>query len=152
MNVIFVGVSSLYLTARTIYIASTNKVILGYELQYASQHIYKYVMRAIGDKNMPAFTITGGTQLDISINDNDPLTSANYSSVTNYKYRYDAAAKALMFQADTNPEESLIPKVTVTAVNFSQSTNALTGYITATYGNQSLTFYFSCYPRSASFN
>ena len=152
MSVIFVGVSSLYLAGRKFYIASSEKVIIGSESQYAVQHIYKYVMRGIGDVSAPPFQITGATQLDISINENDPLTSANYASgVVNYRYRYDSGAKKIYFRAGSGSEEDLIPKVSVTDVNFTKSGNALTGYITAGYGAQSLTFYFSCYPRLATF-
>lgn len=153
MSVIFMGVSSLYLAGRKFYIASSDKVIIGYEAQYAIQHIYKYVMRGIGDENAPPFQITGSTQLDISINDSDPLTSANYTSgVENYRYRYNAIAKKIYFRAGSGTEEDLVPKVSVSDVNFTKSGNALTGYITAGYGSQSLTFYFACYPRLASFN
>lgn len=153
MSVIFLGVSNLYLASRKFYIASSNKTIIGSEVQYAIQHIYKYVMMGMGDKNTPPFQITGATQLDMNINDSDPLTSANYSSgVENYRYRYDAGAKKIYFSVGFGSEEDLIPKVSVTGVNFTKSTNALTGYITASYNDQSLTFYFACYPRLASFN
>lgn len=153
MSVVFLGVSSLYVTSQKFYITSSGKAIIGNEVQYAIQHIYKYVVRGMGDKNTPAFQITSATQLDISINDSDPLTSANYSSgVENYRYRYDADAKKIYFKVGSGSEEDLIPKVSVTGVNFTKSTDALTGYITASYNNQSLTFYFACYPRLASFN
>lgn len=152
MSIIFLGVSSLYLASRKLYVASSEKSIIGYEIQYAIQHIYKYAMSGIGDKNTPAFQITGATQLDVNLHD-DPLTMANYSTVRNYRYRYDSNAKALMFrEVGITSEESLIPKVTVTAVNFTKTTNILTGYITASYGSQNLTFYFSCYPRMGTFN
>lgn len=152
ISIVFLGVTSLYVASQRFYIGSSDKVIIAYEAQYAIQHIYRYAMQGIGDKNTPAFHITDATQLDININHNDPLTKANYSNVTSYSYRYDPEAKALMFQDGANPEQSLIPKVNVTEVNFTSSANALTGYITASYNNQSLTFYFSCYPRLASFN
>ena len=113
MTIIFAGVSSIYLTSRIIYIASSNKVIIGYELQYASQHIYKYVMRGIGDKNAPAFQISAGnTQLDINIHDNDlasqpslqPLTLATYGNTTNCRYRYDSGNKILWFKVGNGAE------------------------------------------------
>ena len=161
LSVIFLAVSNLYITSRKFFIVSSNKVIIGYELQYAAQHIYKYVMRGMGDKNTPAFEVSvANTRLDINVHDNDlalppslqPLTAANYGDVTNCSYYYDAVGKSLMFRQGAGAAESLIPKVTVTAVYFANSTNALTGYITATYGDQSMTFYLSCYPRLASFN
>ena len=162
MSVIFMGVSSLYLASRKLYVASSDKVIIGYELQYAAQHIYKYAMRGIGDKGAPAFTISAAnTQLDITVHDNDlasppslqPLTAANYGNVTNCSYYYDSGTKSLMFRKGVaGTPESLIPKVSVTAVYFDNSVNVLTGYITASYGDQSTTFYLYCYPRLASFN
>ena len=155
LSVVFLGVSSLYVASQKFHITATQRATIGSEVQYAIQHIYKYVMRGMGDKNTAPFQITGATQLDININDSDPLTSANYSSgMENYRYRYDATAKKLYFQIGSGGEEDLIPKVTVTAVNFTKSWNALTGYITAKYGilNETLTFYFSCSPRLASFN
>lgn len=162
LSVIFMGVSSLYLASRKLYVTSSNKVIIGYELQYAAQHIYKNVMRGIGDKAAPAFEISAAnTQLDITVHDNDlalppslePLTAATYGDVTNCAYYFDAGTSSLMFrQGAAGTPESLIPKVSVTAVHFDNNTNALTGYITATYGDQTMTFYLFCYPRLASFN
>lgn len=156
MSVVLLGVSSLYVASQKFYIGSSDKVIVGSEVQYAIQHINKYMMRGIGDKNTRPFQITGETQLDISISANDPLTIANYeTNVTNYRYRYDAGTKKLWFKAGSGAEENLIPKVTVTDVKFETvNDNLLKGQITA-YCNdssKSLTFYFACYPRLASFN
>ncbi len=152
MGVVFLGISSLYVASQRFYLTSSDKATINNETQYAIQHIYKYVMRGIGDKNTPPFQITGATQLDISINDNDPLTSANYGNIVNYRYRYDSNAKKLYFKIGSGSEEDLMPKVDVTAVNFTKTTDALTGYITASHNNQTLTFYFACYPRLASFH
>jgi len=166
LSVVFMAVSSVYLTARKMYLASQDKVIISYELQYASQHIYKNVMRSIGDIHTPAFQtvpVTGGPQLGIRIHNNDlslppslqPLTEASYNNVTDYSYYYDAIGHKLMFDPgtplDSADDESLIPKVGVTAVNFTPSNNVLTGYITAYYKDpaKTSTFYFSCYPRLA---
>ena len=154
LSVIFLAVSSLYVASQKFYITATEKVTVGYEVQYAIQHIYKYAMRGMGDKSTAPFQITGGTQLDISINNSDPLTIANYASgIENYRYRYDSTAKKIYFQAGSGAEEDLIPKVSVTEVNFTPG-NTLTGYIKAYYkdSTQILTFYFGCYPRLASIN
>ena len=159
LSVIFLAISSLYLVSQKFYITATQKIIIGYEVQYAIQHIYKNAMIGFGDKNTPSFRITGASgenQLDININSNDPLTAGNYSSVTSY--RYYKSDNTLMFDKgtplDNTDDESLVPKVTVTAVSFTESGNALTGYITAKCGiqDETLTFYFACYPRLASFN
>ena len=153
MSVIFLGVSNLYVASRKFYIASSNKTIIGSEAQYAIQHIYKNVMQAIGDETSPpgtsAIYVPSAERVDFMINNSDPITRSNYSTVTMYSYY--KSGDTLVFD-DGVTTESLIPKVTVTAVNFTKSTNALTGYITASYNDQSLTFYFACYPRLASFN
>lgn len=152
MSIIFLGVSSLYLASRKLYVASSEKSIIGYEIQYAIQHIYKNTMAAIGDETSApgtsAIDVPNAERVDLRINSNDPVTSSNYSTVTTYSYY--KSGNTLVF--DNGVAESLIPKVTVTAVNFTKTTNALTGYITASYGSQSLTFYFSCYPRLGTFN
>ncbi|MDP2910726.1 MAG: prepilin-type N-terminal cleavage/methylation domain-containing protein [Candidatus Omnitrophota bacterium] len=164
MSIIFLGVSSLYLACRKLYIASSEKTIIGYEIQYAIQHIYKNTMAAIGDETAAPGTSAidddppNYRRVDIRMNtiaagnptlSTDPLTKSTYSNVTTYSYY--KSGNTLMF-TDGTAIESLIPKVTVTAVNFTKTTNALTGYITASYGSQSLTFYFSCYPRLGTFN
>jgi len=160
ISLIFMAVSSLYIASQKFYIGSSQKVIIGYELQYAIQHIYKNTMRAIGDETsspstsgiqLPNTANPSTERLDIRINANDPVTSSNYSTVTIYSYY--KSGNTLIFDNGVT-QESLIPKVTVTAVNFTKATNALTGYITAYYTDpaKALTFYFSCYPRQASFN
>mgnify|MGYP001615077455 FL=1 len=155
LSIVFLAVSSLYVASQKFYLTAIQRVTTGYEVQYAIQHIYKHVMRGMGDKNTAPFQITGGTQLDISINDSDPLTSANYTrGVENYRYRYDATVKKIFFRVGSGAEEDLIPKASVTEVNFTETVNTLTGYIKAYYTDptQILTFYFGCYPRLASFN
>ena len=160
LSLIFLAVSSLYVASQKFYLGSSQKVIIGYEAQYAIQHIYKNTMRAIGDETsspstsgiqLPNTANPSTERLDIRINANDPVTSSNYSTVTIYSYY--KSGNTLIFDNGVT-QESLIPKVTVTAVNFTKTTNALTGYITAYYSDpaKALTFYFSCYPRQASFN
>jgi hypothetical protein len=168
MGVVFLGISSVYLAARKLYVAASERVIIGYELQYASQHIYKTAMRAIGDKATPAISVplANTERVEIRMNtvsdidptiSTDPLTRNSYlNNVMTYSY-YRSDDK-LMFDkgtpADLSDDESLVPKVAVTAVSFTQvpGNNVVTGSITATYGTQTLTFYFSCYPRLSSFN
>lgn len=158
MSVVVLAVSSVYLGSRKFFIAANEKVIIAYELQYACRHIYKYTMQAMGDETSPPDTsavhVPDVETVNININENDPLTSSNYASVTTY--RYYKSGNALMFDRgtplDSSDDESLIPKVTVNAVTFAKSDNTLTGCITATYGAQSQTFYFACYPRMATFH
>ncbi len=158
LSLIFLAVSSLYIASQKFFIKSTQNIIVGYEVQYAIQHIYKNAMMGIGDINSPAIPDpAGGDTLTIRINENNPLTAANYNTNV-MTYSYYKSDDKLMFDKgtpmDPSDDESLIPKVTVTAVNFTKSGNALTGYIEAYYNdvNQKLKFYFSCYPRLSSFN
>jgi prepilin-type N-terminal cleavage/methylation domain-containing protein len=150
LSVVFLGVSAIYITSFRIHTASNDKVIVGYEAQYAIQHIYKYVMQAIGDKASPAVDVVSSEKVNIRIPNNDPVSMANYNDVTTCSYY--KSEKALIFD-NGSTQESLIPKVAVTDVNFTKSGNVLTGYIKAYYNdsNQPLTFYFACYPRLASF-
>ncbi|MCX5687437.1 MAG: prepilin-type N-terminal cleavage/methylation domain-containing protein [Candidatus Omnitrophica bacterium] len=159
LGVVFLAVSSLYLASQKFYLAAVERVAIGYEVQYAIQHIYKNTMQAMGDEisapstsgiQLPNDTNTNTQRLDIRINTNNPVTSSNYSSATTYSYY--RSGSALIFDNGVT-QDDLIPKVTVTAVNFFKdvANNTVTGDITATYGTQSLTFYFACYPRLTSF-
>lgn len=153
IGVVFLGVSSLYLASRKLYITASERAIIGYEVQYASQHIYKNVMRAIGDESSPpatsAIDVPNAEWVDLRINSNDPLTRANYSTVTTYSYY--KSGNTLIFDNGVTTE-SLIPKVVVTAVNFTKSGDTLTASITASFGSQTQTFYFACYPRLGTFH
>jgi len=162
ISIVFVGVASLYVASKNFSLIVSDKTIINYELQFASQHIYKSAMQAIGDETsapgtsgiqLPNSLNNSTDRLEIRINNSNPLTSGNYSSATVYSYY--KSGNALIFDNGVT-QENLIPKVTVTDVNFLKDvgSNIVTGYITAYYRDSTrpLTFYFSCYPRLASFN
>ena len=160
LGIVFLAVSSLYFASQKFYLTAIQRVTIGYEVQYAIQHIYKSTMQAIGDEisapgtsgiQLPNDTSTTTQRLEIRVNTNNPVTSGNYSSATIYSYYL--SGNALVFDNGAT-QDDLIPKVTVTAINFIKDvgSNTVTGDITATYGTQTLTFYFACYPRLASFN
>ncbi|MFA5388243.1 MAG: prepilin-type N-terminal cleavage/methylation domain-containing protein [Candidatus Omnitrophota bacterium] len=153
LSIIFLAVSSLYVSSQRFYLASSQKIIIGYEVQYAIQHIYKNTMQAMGDEVAPpdtsAIDVVSTERFDIRIANNDPVSMNNYDDVKLYSYY--RSGNELIFDNGSS-QESLIPKVIVSAVNFAKNGNILTGSITAAYGSQSATFYFSCYPRLASFN
>ncbi|MDP2922021.1 MAG: prepilin-type N-terminal cleavage/methylation domain-containing protein [Candidatus Omnitrophota bacterium] len=161
MSVIFLAVSSLYLAARRFYITARDKAVISSEAQYAIQHIYKYAMQAMGDKNTAPFTVTAN-QLDIRIYTGaaDPITSTAYgnsSNYTSYSYTYNDTDKKLYFQEGSGSPQDLMEKVSVTGLTLNKIesgtvTTAFTGSITASYNGQSQIFYFSCYPRFASFH
>lgn len=143
----------LYNASQVFYFTANSKVIISYEFQYAAEHIYKNVMRAMGDETSPpgsqAIEVPDAETLNMRINNNDPLTQDNYSDVVTYQYSKDEGE--LIFYIDGDSQESLVPKVTVTDVSFSLDGNILTISLTGTYKDQALTFYSSCYPRLASF-
>ena len=163
LSVIFLAVSSLYLSSQKIYTAATEKIIIGYEVQYAIEHIYKNAMRAVGDETSSpgtsAIDVPSAERIDLRMHTiaagsptlaDEPLTRGiYYSNITTFSYY--KSGNTIMFSDGTN-SESIIPKVIITAVNFAKTGNVLKGSITAACGTESLTFYFSCYPRLASFN
>ena len=158
LSVIFLAVSSLYVASQKMFIQRDNKVIISYELQYASQHIYKNVMRAIGHAGrggrqerrefLPIRILGGGQRLGIRINNNNPITRDNYIDVDTCTY--SKTGNELIFNHG-NSSESLAEKIDITDVNFSLDENLLNISLTGSYNNETLTLHTACYPRLASF-
>ena len=152
LSLVFMAVSALYVASQRFYFVSSDKAILGYELQYVVQHISNNAMKGIGDaisSGAEAIDVPDAETLDIRINNNDPVTGANYQDVVTYSYYKDG--DELKFDNGSSEIDSLAQKVTITEVNFSKNGNLLEGRITAAYKTQSMTLYFACYPRMASF-
>lgn len=152
MMVVFMGVSALYVSSQKLFFGSNDKIIIAYEFQYAVEHIYKNVMRAVGDEtaapaSRPLETPDPST-LYVTINNNNPITRSNYGNTVTYTY--SKSGGGLLFNNGAG-SESLVPKITVTDLNFTLSGNVLTVVLTGSYKNQTLTFYSACYPRLASF-
>ena len=89
MLVVFLAVSTLFIGAQRFYLSEHDKVIIGYELRYAMEHIYKNAMQGIGDKAEPAIVITPGMnerQVVIrQIDHSDPQDSPTYSDFSDDK-------------------------------------------------------------------
>jgi prepilin-type N-terminal cleavage/methylation domain-containing protein len=149
MSVVFLAFTALYTSSQRFYLAANNQVIIRYELQYAVQHIYKNVIRAIGDEASPPINIPSSDTLNIRINNNDPLSSSNYSSIVTYTY--SRLGDNLWFNDGVNPAEPLVPKIDISDVSFSLDGDLLVLSLTGVYNNKSLTFHAACYPRLASF-
>ncbi len=153
LSTVFAAIFALYNSSQVFYLSSNADIIISYELQYALDHIYKYAMQAIGDETSPpgssAIELQNPETLNFFINGNDPLTQANYGNTVTYRYRKNG--DALEFSTNGSTWESLIPKITVTAVNFTYINNLLSASITGRHRDRELTFYASCYPRLASF-
>ena len=162
MVVVFLGVSALYVASQQLFFTANDKVIISYELQYAVEHIYKNVMRAVGDETLAPgsrpLESPNETTLNVTINadDPDPITSANYGNTVTYTY--SKSGEDLVFN-DGSGAESIIPKIKLTGLKFELIgskrnflTIELTGKITRANRDVELTFYSACYPQLASFN
>lgn len=152
IGVVFLAISALFVASQNFFFTANDRVVISYELQYAAQHIYRNILRGLGDETSPpgsrALEVPGPETLYITINNNDPLTQSNYGDTLTYTY--SKSGTELIFNNGTSTE-SMVPKITVTGVNFSLSGNLLTISFTGSYKNQSLTFYSAGYPRLASF-
>ncbi|MFH1853991.1 MAG: hypothetical protein ABH815_01620 [Candidatus Omnitrophota bacterium] len=142
LSVIFLGIYSLYNASRVFYLASSKKVIISYELQYAADHIYKNVMTGIGDRNNPAIVISPGN-LEFTVRHDG----------TDLAYKIEDGELKFDSNGDGTFEESLVPKITVSGGSFVLDGNLLTISLTGYYKDEDnpLTFYSACYPRIASF-
>ena len=152
IGVVFLALSALFVASQNFFFTANDRVIISYELQYAAQHIYRNIIRGLGDETSPpgsrALEVPNPETLYITINTNDPLTRSNYASTLTYIY--SKSGDELLFNNGIS-SESMAPKITVTGVNFALNGNLLTMSFTGTYKNQSLTFYSAGYPRLASF-
>ncbi|MBU1932703.1 MAG: prepilin-type N-terminal cleavage/methylation domain-containing protein [Candidatus Omnitrophica bacterium] len=153
MVVVFLGVSALYVASQQLFFSANDKIIISYEFQYAVEHIYKNVMRAVGDETLAPgsrpLEVPNSTTLYITTNTYDPITRANYGNTVTYIY--SKSGENLMFN-NVSGSESIIPKIRLTDLSFALSGNILTIELTGAYRNETLTFYSACYPQLASFN
>ena len=159
LSVIFLAVSSLYVASQKMFISRDDKVVISYELQYVSQHIYKNVMKAIGHTGrggrerrrefLPIRVLRRGRRLSMRINNNSPITRDNYEDVDIYTYSRSNNDE-LIFN-DGQRDESLVSRVDVTDANFSLDENLLTISLTGSYREETLTIHTACYPRIASY-
>jgi Tfp pilus assembly protein PilV len=154
MVVVFLGVSALYVASQTFYFNANDKITISSELQYAAEHIYKNVMRAVGDEaaapGSRPLEVPNPSTLYITINNNTPITKSNYNSTVTYTYS-KSDDNLLFDDGSAPPPESIAPKVTITDVSFELSGNILTIALTGSYRAQTLTFYSACYPQLSSF-
>ena len=177
LSVIFLAVSSLYVASQRVYIISNDNAMIGYELQYAMDHIQKNAMQAIGDKNNASIGISSdGLVLTIRhIDKADPDDSPTYSDYTDDKeitytinngiLAYNKARGSVIIEQDGN----MIPRVKIlTEVDstdgrkfseFYMAGNTLKVKLTAEFivsrkgsMKKSFTLYSTGYPRLASFN
>jgi len=177
LSLIFLAVSSLYVASQRLYIASNDNAMIGYELQYAMDHIQKNAMQAIGDKNNASIGISpDGLVLTIRhIDKTNPDDSPTYSDYTDDKeitytissgmLAYKKAQSSIIIEQDDN----VIPKIKIlTDVDsadgrkfseFYMEGNVLKVKLTAEFivsregsMKKSFTLYSTGYPRQASFN
>lgn len=156
MIVVFMGVSALYVASQAFYLKANDKVLISYEFQYAVDHIYKNVMRAVGDETSAPSSrpleVPNPSTLYVTINPRDPITRSNYYNST-ITYTYYKSGGELLFDNGSGSPESIASKITVEDVIFALDRNILTIELKGSYRNQQtfLTFYSACYPRLSSF-
>lgn len=177
LSVIFLVISSLYVASQRLYITSNDNAIIGYELQYAMDHIQKSAMQAIGDKNNAPIEIsTDGLVLTIRhIDKADPDDSPTYSDYTDDKeitytisngmLAYKKARSSVTIEQD----DDMVPRVKILTEDdpadghkyseFYMEGNVLkvklkAEFIVSREGSRkkTLTLYSTGYPHLASFN
>ena len=177
LSVIFLAVSSLYVASQRLYIASNDNAMIGYELQYAMDHIQKNAMQAIGDKNNASVMVSpNGQVLTIRhIDKTNPDDSPTYSDYTDDKeitymidnetLMYTKVQSSVIIEQDNN----MIPKVKLLIEvdpadgrkfsEFYMEGNVLKVKLTAEFivsregsMKKSFTLYSTGYPHLASFN
>lgn len=179
MSIVFLAVSALYVANQTFYFSANDKIRIGYELQYAIDHIYKNVMQGIGDKNNSSIIITPGEDnLRFTIrhiDEEDPTDSPTYSDYLDDKeityliteFGTLAYTKVdLPTATELEKDDNMIPKVTLLFTDdpetspskFSMDGNILNIKLTAEFPlaraggtKERLTLYSACYPRLESF-
>ncbi len=176
LSVIFLAVSSLYVASQRLYISSNDSAMIGYELQYAMNHIQKNAMQAIGDKNnAPIEVSSDGLAVTIRhIDKTNPDDSPTYSDYADDKeITYTISSGILAYEKSQSSviieqDNDMIPRVTVlTEVDpadgrklseFYMEGNTLKVKLTARFivsregsMRKSFTLHSTEYPRLASF-
>jgi prepilin-type N-terminal cleavage/methylation domain-containing protein len=87
MTVVFLAVAALFVVHDKFYSSENDRVIIGYELNYAIEHICTNAIQGIGDRDNPAIVITPAEREVIirQIDDDDPDTPPTYSDFTDDK-------------------------------------------------------------------
>ena len=182
MLVVFLAVGALFVASHRFYLSENDKVILGYELKYAIEHIYKNTMQGIGNKDNPAIVITPGMdELQVvirQIDDNDPTAPPTYSNFSDDKqiiYTITNDGKLSYSKTDLSSgtvleqDVDMIPSVTLLYSDDPVSGEQLSRFylddktlgikLTAQFPlmragvrQEQKTLYGACYPRLATYN
>ncbi|MFH1246015.1 MAG: hypothetical protein V1662_05970 [Candidatus Omnitrophota bacterium] len=133
--VVFVvmGAGSAHIGAHNFFTSIKQHSQVQEEVKIALEHITKNIQSGIGDLNNPAFTISGGNQLDVRIDTNNDgkFTAADrtirytYSGAPNYRIVYDP---------DTNiaGNESNITDKLISAVSYNSGSGSASNEIEIT--------------------
>ena len=153
--VIFMAIAALQVGGHRLFLTAKDKVVVGYELQYALEHIYEHVFTGKGDLSAPAIDIVSSTEFT--------LTYINKTTKAERTSRYeitDAGVLGFDQDADLTFDEYLGSAVTFikSESEFSMSGNLFRVKLTAEFplarageAPQRLTLYGASYPRCASF-
>ena len=155
--VIFMAIAALQVGGHRLFLTAKDKVVVGYEVQYALEHIYEHVFAGEGDSSAPAIDIVSSTEFTLDYIDKNDVAS----SPKTCRYRITEAGILEFDKEDDGTfDESLGSKVTFiqSESTFSMSGNLLRIKLTAEFPlaradetKQRLTLYGASYPRCASF-
>jgi len=153
--VIFLAISALQVGAHRLFLTAKDKVVVGYELQYALEHIYEHVFVGEGDLSAPAIVIVDSSEFTLNYIDKSDGSSktCRYTITDEGVFEFDKGDNGSV-------DESLGSAVTFIKAGseFSMSGNLFRVKLTADFplaradeDPQSLTLYGASYPRCASF-
>jgi len=152
LTIIFLAFSALQVASYRFFLTAKDKVIVGYEVQYAIQHIYEHILVGTGDNDTSPIQIVSGTEF--TLNYIDKFDVAGSPKTCRYRINVDGE---LEFDSndDGTFDESLGSKVTFLPADsvFSMDGNLFRITLAAEYPipragtRQRLTLYSACYPR-----
>ena len=155
--VIFMAIAALQVGGHRLFLTAKDKVVVGYEIQYALEHIYEHVFTGEGNISAPAIDIVSSTEFTLDYIDKNDVAG----SPKTCRYRITGAGVLEFDEEDDGIfDESLGSKVTFIPAEstFSASGNLLRVKLTAEFplaradeAKQRLTLYGASYPRCASF-
>lgn len=163
--VIFLTISALHVGGYRFFLTSKDRVEVGYEIQYAIDHINEHVFAGIGTKDNPPITLVSSQEF--LVNYIDKLDLAGSPKTCRYYFEDEGGGKGRFLfdrENDGTADESLGSKVNFILTVADNCAFSLSGgtrleiRLTAEYPlaradetEQRLTLYASSYPRISSF-
>ena len=162
--VIGLAVTALQVGGHRFFLTAKDRVTVGYELQYAIEHIYEHVVTGVGNVSDPAIDIV--SSMEFRVEYIDKFDVAGSPKFCHYKIDNNEASptyQEFLFDKDNDgtPDESLGTQVDFVPgeCEFAMVNNLFRIKLTADFplprqdeAKQRLTLYSASYPRCASFN